>query len=203
MKKLKNTFVTGMTLLFAVVACQKDQQGPVSPQASNRVDVKRIDAVRGLAEFERKDAYLKLNADEKEYVWDQQLAGMYNRAGITAQQKEFLLRFMDATTPALFSDGAQSAAAMQTFEGYWTKESLRFFTRDELISTVSQVQGNGSKENKRSARVADGPCGCNSGSIWSCDTCQKGGCKTTSSAGCGFFMAFECNGGCGIRPEQT
>ena len=200
MKKITQTFVTFVALLLATLACQKDQQGSVSPQASDRVDIKRIGAVRDLVESERKDAYLKLNADEKEYVWDKQPAGLYSRVGDTTQQKEFLLKFMNATTPDLFSDKKQEPE-LAVFEDYWNKEAIKYFTRDDLLGVVAKIQGNGTNSLNGSSRV-EGGCGCKVDNLWACSTCSYGGCEVTSG-GCGIFFLRDCNGGCEIKPEQT
>lgn len=209
---------------MTVVSC-KENNDPLVPQenfvipetnVSIRVNPTLIgevmNMIRGSAEQRLSFSQL-LSANDKYYIYSQRLREYMSSAKLNAVQKEHVNLLLINFTPETYGMISQDGITYKTEKA---KEFLNFFAKEwvpkmkvafsqeqqeELKSVISNISTERLAEKGLRRKSPDGvtePCTCGKDSWCSCPTdadCQLS-CSTGSSAGCGCFWLWACNGRC-------
>jgi hypothetical protein len=206
--------------MAATVAAVVDA-GPPSVRANAWVAAHRgnlpetLDALSGYPVAYRKAVFLALPSAKKAELWRAQLQAFSQTPGITAEQRAFIDRNIEALTPTAYNqhpktgplaDLCKKIAALFPVE---QRSAFSVLGPPDPVFTVSGLFVNLSERFRQSyvVRAADralgrqvGDCSCSAESGCSCITCwpPPQGCNT-SNWGCGCEWLYQCDGLCGVK----
>lgn len=194
MKKLFSIFV--LLVLFTFYSCSESETTNTS---NENINVSKIAEVLKEQDYDtQKLMYLNLTSDEKFKLWDDKLVKLQGDKRLSLNQRELIKELRSQFDSEVFVEKKYNDKA-EVFKNIYAKDFLkraevlfdRNFIRDNFYNISTNLLG----------KLVTKSCSCNIGATFTCTykiECRSIQNCNSSSNGCGFLGAFECNGNCDV-----
>lgn len=192
---LQKNIITCLTLI--ITSCSAGDSREITESSENAVSY-----VTSINETSRQRvAYSLLTAEERLYLWNEQLNDILEKEDLTKEQSELIISLQNELTVDIFADydNDKKSNFKNIFVPTFLEDAQVIFSAGTIYrffyvftkSDGSSGGGGGGGDEKA--------CDCNQGSMFGCgstnDCADSSTCEDTSW-GCGFMLGWGCNGLC-------
>lgn len=194
----KSIVIFGLLIGLTIISCS---QNDLNRDSNLSVNTSKINQVLNVHDYEsQKLMYISLTSEEKFNLWNNKLDVLLQNDFLNMEQKN-LLKDLKKELFVDFFDSSENNDKAEIFKNIYIKDFLhkasKIFTADYIHNNFYTISNN--SQNKVYYGVSG--CTCNIGATFTCTyhiECKSLKTCRESSSGCGFLMAFECNGNCDV-----
>lgn len=196
MKKVFAIF--GLAISSILFSCSENESINSSKEIVNE---SKISQVLNEKDYEsQKLMYNNLSSDEKYKLWNDKIEKIINKNNLNEEQKTLLQELKKNMFVGIFDETENNDKA-EIFKNIYVKDFLKkaskIFNREFIRANFYYI----SKISSERRYSGESSCSCNIGATFTCTyriECRSLQTCRSSTSGCGFLGAFECNGNCDV-----
>ncbi|RZK10942.1 MAG: hypothetical protein EOO46_08715 [Flavobacterium sp.] len=206
-------FIFICIVAMGMLSCSTDQTNDANLNEADALKMESVLKSNGDQESQ-KVVYRLLNENEKFLLWKNRFDVLSQESQLKASQRVLFRELRDRLKVSFFSDTGNDEKEyfknifvpnyLERLEDEFTFNEINLVFYSLNAYSISPGRINELQEFDPNDRGSSGDaakdCNCNKGSLFGCGASQSCGSRTceSSSTGCGFLWAWECNGNCNL-----